>query len=458
MRSRTYSVVTKNIPGIISVAVCAILFGACASRTAPAAVTPGAARYPEFSFPDIPNDLSSPDRDDRHLRAWGVLQSGDLRRAEREFAALASAAGFYPAEAGLGYVGLAQKDFTAAVTHFNRALAVNASYVPALLGKGEALLGQNEQAGALEAFERALAANPSMTSVRSRVEVLRFRAVQEQVSRAQAAARAGRLNEAELAYERAIAASPESGFLYRELAGVEQQRGSFDEALAHARKAIELDRSDASAHAIAGAILEGRAEYAAAAAEFETAASIEESAAYRARAADLRRRADDASLPAEYQAIPAAATITRGQLAALFGRRLERLLVTAPQRAPVVMTDVRGHWAAAYIQSVTRARVMDAFSNHTFQPEALVRRGDLAQAVSRALDVIAVRRPDVAARWRGARPALSDVPPGHLAYPAVSIAVASGIMTAPGGQFDLTRPVSGAEALEALARLQDLAR
>jgi predicted negative regulator of RcsB-dependent stress response len=351
-----------------------------------------------------------------------------------------------------------QKDFERAVTHFDRALAVNAAYVPALLGRGEALLGRNEQAGALEAFEAALAADPSLTAVRSRVDVLRFRAVQEQVSRAQSAARAGRLDEAAAAYKRAIAASPESGFLYRELAGVEQQRGNFDEAMTHARKAIELDAADAAAHAIAGAILEGRGEYEAAAVEFETAASIEESAAYRARAHALRVKLDEASLPAEYQAIPTSSEINRAQLASLFGRRLEALLASAPQRAPVVMTDIRGHWANGYIQSVTRARVMDAFPNHTFQPEALVRRGDFAQAVSRLLNIIAARRPAAAAKWRDAQPELSDVRPGHLAYPAVSVAVASGVMSASDGEFGLTRPISGAEAIEALSRLQALAR
>ncbi|MEX2271862.1 MAG: S-layer homology domain-containing protein [Vicinamibacterales bacterium] len=421
-------------------------------------MTPGAARYPDLPFPDIPEALAATDAATRHEQAWNRLQAGDLRGAEREFKALASQAGFYPAEAGLGYVNIARKDFAPAVAAFDRALAVNPAYVPALLGKGEALLGQDEQAGALDAFERALAASPDMASVRSRVEVLRFRAVQEQVSRAQTAARAGRLDEAEAAYERAITASPESGFLYRELAGVEQQRGDFDEALAHARKAIELDRNDAAAHAIAGAILEGRGEYAAAAAEFETAASIEGSAAYRARALELRRKITDAALPPEYRAIPGAPSITRAQLAALFGLRLEPLLASAPQRAPVVMTDIRDHWANTYIQRVTRARIMDAFPNHTFQPDSIVRRGDFAQAVSRALNVMAARRPGLAARWRGARPSLTDVPPGHLAYPAVSIAVASEVMTAPNGQFDLTRPITGAEAIDALARLQALAR
>lgn len=434
-----------------------LVLGACAPKAAPAVVPPSAARYPDFSFPDVPNELSTPDAERRHHAAWNRLQSGDLRGAERDFTALASS-GFYPAAAGLGYVNLARKDFAAAVAQFDRALAAHASYVPALLGKGEALLGQDEQSAALEVFEKAIAVNPAMTAVRSRVDVLRFRAVQEQVSRAQAAARAGRLDEAEAAYERAIAASPESGFLYRELAGVEQQRGRFDEALAHARTAIALDRNDAAAHAIAGAVHDARGEFAAAAEAFETAAAIDGGAAYRARAADLRAKADDAAMPEEYRSIPAAPSITRAQLAALFGRRLERLIATAPQGPPVVMTDIRGHWAHRYIQSATRARVMDAFANHTFQPDAVVRRGDFAQAAARALTIIGARRPDLLATWKAARPAFTDLSAGHLAYPGVAMAVAAGVMTAPGGEFGFTRPMTGADAIDALGRLRALMR
>ncbi|MDQ3169163.1 MAG: tetratricopeptide repeat protein [Acidobacteriota bacterium] len=436
----------------------ALVFGAgCAARSAPGPVAPGVARHPDFAFPDIPNELSSPSLDARHQAAWNVLQAGDPRRAEREFTALA-ATNFYPAAAGLGYTHLARKDFAAAVAAFDRALAASPAYVPALLGKGEALMGQNEQALALAVFEKAIAANPAMTPVRARVDVLRFRAVQEQVERAQAAARAGRLDEAEAAYERAITASPESGFLYRELAAVEQQRGNFDEALAHARRAIDLDKADGAAHAIAGAVLEGRGDFAGAAAAFEAAAAIDQSAAYRARAAELRRKAGEALLPEEFRGIPAAPSINRAQLAALIGRSLERLVATAPQRPPVVMTDVRGHWANTWIHAVTRARVMDAFPNHTFQPGGVVRRGDFAQAVSRLLTAIGARRPDLAITWRTARPAFTDVSPSHLAYPAAAMAITSGVMTAPGGAFELTRPITGQDAIDALARLQALIR
>ena len=51
----------------------------------------------------------------------------------------------------------------------------------------------------------------------------------------------------------------------------------------------------------------------------------------------------------------------------------------------------------------------------------------------------------------------SDVPPGHLSYPAAAVAVQSGVMkprrTA---TFQLTRPVTGAEALAAVKKLEEL--
>jgi hypothetical protein len=102
---------------------------------------------------------------------------------------------------------------------------------------------------------------------------------------------------------------------------------------------------------------------------------------------------------------------------------------------------------------------MDTQPNYTFQPNSRVRRGDLAQTVSRVLNLIAVNKPDVAKTWEGPRPKIADVPQGHLSYPAVSQVVAAGVMplTETGG-FQLLRPVSGAEAVEILNRLEALAK
>src|SRR4029450_573622 len=123
-------------------------------------------------------------------------------------------------------------------------------------GKGDALLSAGRTAAALEAFEGALKADPSMTSLRSRGDVLRFREAQQQIASARKAADAGQFDESRRAYLAAIAASPQSAFLYRELAGVDRRAGDLASALVHAQQAVTLDPSDARALTLVGEIHE----------------------------------------------------------------------------------------------------------------------------------------------------------------------------------------------------------
>src|SRR5262249_28403960 len=150
-------------------------------------------------------------------------------------------------------------------------------------------------------------------------------------------------------------------------------------------------------------------------------------------------------------------TVTRAQLAALLGVRLGDLLSRARQPTPVVITDTRTNWAAPWILSVSRAGLMEPYPNHAFLPDSVVRRGDLALAASRALALIAVERLAAAANWRNARRRFPDVSPSHLSYPAASLVVEAGVMTPfDDGTFQLSRPVTGAEAVAAVHKLETL--
>jgi hypothetical protein len=133
------------------------------------------------------------------------------------------------------------------------------------------------------------------------------------------------------------------------------------------------------------------------------------------------------------------------------------LLAAAPGRQGVLVTDVRAHWASPWILAVVRAGVMEPLPNHTFQPQQLVRRVDLAQMASRVLALIGARRPGAAAEWRSARVRVADVPPTHPTYPAVSQAVAAGVLPLAGDVFTPSRPVTGAELMAAIDRLDALA-
>jgi tetratricopeptide (TPR) repeat protein len=424
-----------------------------------APVAPGAPHFPEFVFPAAPAGALAPDAATRYAEAWRVLQSGDPKTAEREFTAvLKLAPSFYPAEAALGYGALARRDAGAAITHFDKALAGNASYAPALAGKGDALLAQGRTDAALEALEAALAADSSLP-LRARIDGLKFRHAQELVTTARKAAEAGRVDEARRAYTSAIAASPESGFLHRELAAVERKAGDNAAAIARAREAIALDPADARALLLIAEIYEADKQWTQASDAYAAVNAVEPSEAVAAKIDQMRQRAAFDAMPAEYRGIDAAPAVTRAQLAALIGVRLEDLLRRARSSNAVVTTDTRSNWAAPWIMAVTRSGVMEPFPNHTFQPNATIRRGDLAAAASRVLGLIGAEKPRLAVRWRDPRPRFADLAPSHLSYPAAARAVSAGVMApAEGETFQLSRPVTGAEALETVSKLEALAK
>jgi tetratricopeptide (TPR) repeat protein len=436
-----------------------LLVSGCAAKLPPSPPLVTAPKYPELVFPAIPQGLGTPAAVERHEVAWRWLQAGDLRAAERNFtSALKQSSSMYPAEVGLGYVALARKNPKESLPHFDRAIVANPRYAPALVGRAEALLASGEHAQALQSLEAALQADSSLTTLQNRVEVLRLRTQQQDITTARTLAEAGKLEEARAAYEAAIAASPQSPFLLRELAEVERRAGRVDAALDHATRAAKLEPDEPRTHVILGEIYEARGDFARAADAFSAAAALQPDAALGQKAEAMRSRAALEAMPQEYQEIPSAATVTRGQLAALLAVRLESLIAQTRRLNAVVITDTRGHWAAQYILAVARAGVMEVYANHTFQPNAVVRRVDLALAASRILELLAAQSPDRAASWRNARARkFPDVGVRHLHYPAASLAVEAGVMsTADDGSFQLTRPVTGAEAAAAVQKLQEL--
>jgi tetratricopeptide (TPR) repeat protein len=431
-----------------------VFLSACAPKAAPALV--GAPKHPDFVFPATPEGVPAASMASID-RGWQYLQMDDLRNAEREFSAALKLKPFHPAETAMGYVALARGNEKEAAERFERALQVDASYVPALVGQGQALLELDRAADALASFEAALAKDPSLTDLPARIDVLRFRATQETLTRAKAAAEARRWDEATALYQKAIAGSPESAFLYRDLAAVEHKAGQTATALEHYRKAVELDAGDARSHAGIGAILDSQGDAVAALDAFERARAIDAAEVPDSVINRLRAAVALAKQPAEYRAIPERASVTRAEIAALVGVRLDALIARARPRQ-VIITDIRGHWAQPWIAPVVRSGVMDTLPNYEFEPSRQVRRGELATTVSRLLSLVAAARPEAARKWQGARVAVSDVGSTHLSYPAVSAAVASGVMPLNGGNFELLRGVSGADAIEIISRLEALAR
>jgi tetratricopeptide (TPR) repeat protein len=445
----------SRVVRLVAVAALALAAG-CASRVVPPSL-PSVVKYPEFVYPAVPDAMQKTPGAERVDFGWRYLQNDNLDAAEREFAAaLKRSPQLYPARAGEAYTALARQRPEGALKAFDTVIETAPGYVPALVGRGQSLLALERDDEALRAFETALEADAALTDVRRRVELLRFQGLQQLIEAARADSAAGRLDTARTAYRRAIDASPESSFLHRELGLVLRKQGDSAAALAAFRRAVDLDAADVAALVQIAELLEGQQDFSGAEAAYLKAAAVEPSDELTARAAAVAEKAREARLPTEFRAIADATQVTRGDLAALIGVRLEKVIDAAPPRQ-IVVTDARNHWASAWITAVARAGVVETFANHTFQPRNRLRRADLAAAVSRVVTLIAARDPALRKRI-SERPKIADMSPGHLSYPAVAVAVTSGVLPLLEGQrFQVSRAVSGAEAIAAVDRLRALA-
>ena len=190
---------------------------ACATKPVVPPATTGP-KYPDFAYPAPPDRVGDERTRARHERAWQLLQIGDLRTADRELAELlGKAPAFYPGAVALGYVLVAEGKPKEALSRFDQATRLAPTYAPALAGRGEALLAAGQRDEALLSFEAALAADARLTDLKGRIDVLRFNRVRDLVAAAKRATDAGHLDEARQAYESALASSPDSAFLYRDL-------------------------------------------------------------------------------------------------------------------------------------------------------------------------------------------------------------------------------------------------
>ena len=164
-------------------------------------------------------------------------------------------------------------------------------------------------------------------------------------------------------------------------------------------------------------IYEALGDYPKAAEAYGAAAAIEPSESLDARLDELRERAAFAAMPAEYKAIRGSPTVTRAQLAALFGVRLDDLLRRARRANAVVMTDTRGQLGRAVDPVCVACRPDGAVSQPYVPAERLGTTG--RSRTSRLARAGAPRRrqSQAGASWRNARGRFPDSAPGTSQLP-----------------------------------------
>jgi tetratricopeptide (TPR) repeat protein len=393
-----------------------------------------------------PGELT-PEEARRAEEAWRSVLAGDAAAAEQAYGRLlARRPGSLSLATGLAYARLRAGRLEDAARSFDGVLALQGDYVPALVGGGSVALRRGDPETALELFRRAQAFAPQETLVRRRLAELKIHVTEKCVAEARDAQEKGDLERAVGAYRRALEAAPEVAEIRLELANLLASGGDAPGAIAVLQEDPGRDRQVLLR---LGELLMAQKELdKALEAYHELVTRDPKDAEGQSRSAEVRKALEFQGMPEEYRKIYDSPRVSRADLAALISvkaRALQRLKAGEPQ----VAVDISGSWAREHILRVLSFNIMEVYPNHTFQPGATVRRGDLAEAVSRVLELLHYPR--------AASAQATDVSPHNVLYEGVNRTVAAGLMDlSPTGAFEAWRPVTGrdaADVVEGLVRL-----
>jgi tetratricopeptide (TPR) repeat protein len=390
-------------------------------------------------------EVSARERNDLE-KAWRRVLAGDQRAVRDYQKILSKRPDLLAARTGLAYARLRGDQIGAAAAAFEAVLGERPDDVPALVGAGSTAFRGEDLDGALALYRRALEAAPSDPVVRTRTARLKLQITERHMASAEAARGAGDEETAVREYQAALDVAPE-------LAGMRLTLAELLLAQDEETKAVATLRADPTGDRQVllrlGAVLQGQGRFEEARAVFRDMLIRDPSDLEARRGERVAQEAlDFQSQPEQYRRIREASRALRADLAALLAVKVSALRRLPPSE-PRLAVDISSSWAREHIATILRLGIMDVYPNHTFQPRATVRRGDLARASSRVLRRLGWRR------GRGAAPA--DMRPSHLDHDAVVTVVAAGLMHyKAGGAFEPWRPVTGREAVDvvdALARL-----
>jgi tetratricopeptide (TPR) repeat protein len=401
----------------------------------------------DYVYPAPQGQEASAEQARRLEATWRKVLAGQTRDAEASYRkVLAERPGCIPAEVGLAYAHLRAGRAADASEGFASVLARRPDDFPALVGAASAQTRLANPEGTLAYLRRAQAARPDDPRVRKRLADVKLQVTERRVATARSLAGDGRPGEAIEEYRKALDAAPELGALRLELADLLRRQGD----VAGATATLAADPvGDRQVLLRLGEVLVEQDDLAGALEVYRRMLTRDpRDAEAQRRAMEIREAMELAGMPEEYKRIPSTTRITRADLAALLSVKVTALARIAGGE-PEVAVDVSGSWARAHILKALSLDILTVYPNHTFQPGATVRRGDLARAVARVLDLL---------KWPADRSLdVTDMTRNNLFYDSAVRSVAAGLMDlTPAGAFEPWRPVSGREAvdvIEALTRL-----
>jgi len=350
------------------------------------------------------------------------------------------------------YTDLYARRLSDAEAKLERVLTIDFGNTIALSYLADLAFSREDYDRATDWYTRLLTVDPSRTDAQARREKSRILATENLIRSASVAEQANRLSEAESLYAQALTVAPHEPSLHERLGNLLVTEKKWSEALQEYQRASDYGGSsdDVDRHIAECLANLGRTEDARVIVDrLKNSGARDE--ALEAKLNELEDIGRWNGKIGVFKSIQNTAALTKAQLAALILRYFPQ--VEQVRRIPQVATDIEGSWALSEIQAVIGTGLVEVLPNHTFQPEAAVTRGELAQAIARLIRLLSVPQQD--------QPPIpiTDVDSTNARYGGVQLVVSLGVMSLDdAGRFNSNDNVAGEQAIHAMTRVLELTR
>ncbi|MFQ6083614.1 MAG: S-layer homology domain-containing protein [Candidatus Aminicenantia bacterium] len=408
---------------------------------------------------DFPQEIVTQLSLDERIAAedgWACLRQGRIGKAFKIFVKMDSN---NPAACiGLAYTYLLRGDFSISEEWFKRALEIHPDLPIIHFGLGQLYQKTGKDDLALVEFRRVLDKEPNNKWAKYYYQTIRTRKTEQLLREAEYFFRHNQDDKGAELLIKALYYSPDLLEPHLKLAQYyKNNTKGYENAIRHYKIAISLQPENLAIKKELADLLYLSKKYKEADEIYQELLKIEPDDPQIKKRLDLiQKELVFIELPRQFNDIPSKKTINKADLASLIAIKFKDIWGRLRVKPPIVV-DISTSWAAQYILEVTALRLLDVYPNHTFRPEEIITRGEMAQVLSRLIDFLTSKDYRLVKQFSPEDIHLSDVSPEHFYYQPIVKVVSYQLMDLlPGYQFKPFQELSGQEAvtiIDTLARL-----
>ncbi len=381
--------------------------------------------------------------------AWNNIKRGNTDKAIKLISGLGESNPFY--YTGLGYAYYVMQDLPSAENYFKAATSDHPGQALAYLGLGQIYQETGRDDLAFTAYREVLKNYPEHPWAKARYDALKETKTQEALQQGRSLISSGDSEAGKTAYLRALYYSPQSQEAHLALAETYSRESDSNSALVHLKAVVELEPDNTEHLAAYADALFQSGDNGQSMEIYEQILGLDpDNKTAQQRMEVIKNRLGIFELPSQYNSIQSTNSVSKEQMSALVGVKFKDVLDKSQKKPPIII-DISTSWASRYILDTASLGLLDVYPNHTFQPNKILTRAEMAETLHRLIRQLEKQGHRFIQQIPPERIQIDDVSPDNFYYRPIVMMISYDLMSLePGRRFNPDQPVSGADAIRYL--------